>query len=263
MTTREHCVLWIPESSAPYRDPGKVRPYSVPVPEAPIGIDFRGLTDNADLHILWRALLRNKLEERAVEPSRLARAQEGYRELVEYRIEYEIDSKNIQRTLPLVRPLPKGALNGTPSATGPWTVRSLNVIATLEDPSGNSKTEKLVMPVDIAFADPAERGIPSGRIILAASERDTMSIDDLASTMSEALFKRRSGDDSVDTQYERFRTECYKTAALILKSRTEGLIRIVERQVRQALDSCLEEDEALNINVYHTATGLEVTVRER
>ena len=99
------------------------------MPEAPIGINFIGPTDNADAHILWRALLLNKLEERAVKPSKPARAQE----LTDYRIEYEIDSKTLQKTLLLPRPLPKGALDGTPSASGPWTVRAINVVATLED----------------------------------------------------------------------------------------------------------------------------------
>ena len=55
MATKDHCVLWIPESSAPYRRLRKPRTYSIAVPEAPTGINFIGPTDNAEVHILWRA----------------------------------------------------------------------------------------------------------------------------------------------------------------------------------------------------------------
>ena len=42
------------------------------MPEAPTGINFIGPTDNAEVHILRRALRLNKLHERAVKPSKLA-----------------------------------------------------------------------------------------------------------------------------------------------------------------------------------------------
>ena len=80
------------------------------MPEAPTGINFIGPTDNADVHVLWRALYPNNLDGRAVQPTRLVQAQKGYRELIDYRIKYEIRFKNLQRTtLPLSRPLPRGA----------------------------------------------------------------------------------------------------------------------------------------------------------
>ena len=71
MATKDHCLLWIPESSAPYRRLRKPRTYSIAVPEAPTGINFIGPTDNAEVHILWRAVRLNKLLKRA-ESSKLA-----------------------------------------------------------------------------------------------------------------------------------------------------------------------------------------------
>ena len=251
-TTTKSCRLWLPETSAPAKVPRDLMPRPSPMPETPIGMDFASPTDDTDVHILSRAMHLAGIHERAVPASRLARPQDGYREMTDYRIEYKTGG----RTLLLERPLPRGALNGTPSADGPWTVDAIQVVATLKDPASIG-TEELVMPVDIAFADAQTYGGATTRILLAPSGDDGIKIEDLAAVMSKALFTPNHSD-SVETQYDAFQAKCYRRAALMLKPRPKALQCIVLYEVSRTLENCFENGESMVIKVRQTPAGLVV-----
>ena len=74
-------TLWIPESSAPLREPEDPQPGPVKMRAAPIGVNLVEDPPNPDAQILWRALKLSDRHKRAVLPERIARTQAGYREL--------------------------------------------------------------------------------------------------------------------------------------------------------------------------------------
>ena len=108
-------TLWVPESGAPLREPEDPQPGPIEMRAAPIGVSLGEDPPSPDAQILWRALKLSDRHKRAVLPERIARTQAGYRELISFRIEYEIDGRS--HLLP--RPLPKGPLPGEPLAGRP------------------------------------------------------------------------------------------------------------------------------------------------
>ena len=180
MYSAQGLEAWIPQSGASLREPEDPQLSAVKMQTAPIGVNLVEDPPSADAKILWRALKLCGRHTRAVEPTRAAKAQPGYRELISFRIEYDVDGKS--HVLP--RPPPKGPLPGEPPAGRPWQVDAIRVVAILEPPATPSATEEIVMEVDVAFVDPYGNE-PASRLILARSRLyTTADVDDLAKLMT-------------------------------------------------------------------------------
>ena len=252
-------TLWVPESGAPLREPEDPQPGPIEMRAAPIGVSLVEDPPNPDAQILWRALKLCNRHKRAVLPERHARTQTGYRDLISFRIEYEID----RRSYVLPRPLPKGPLPGEPPAGQPWQVDAIRVAATLEHPTTPSETEEIVMGVDVAFVDPYGNE-PTSRLMLTRRRPyTTADVDDVARLMTQGFCNPWPGanEDTSETQYKTFRAECHETAANLLQPRAEALQLTAERRVRAEMENRLRNGEHLTIEVHQDKDQLTVTAR--
>ena len=258
MNDRKTCTLWIPESRALSREPEDPQPDGIAAPEAPIGVDLIDEQANADTQILWRALKLNGLHRQALVPTRFVRRLPGYRELMNFRLEYETDGK--RHTLP--RPLPKERLPGEPPTSRIWKVNTINVVATLERATTPGTTEELTLGVDTAFVD-ANGDEPTSRPVLVSRQLPEIDVEDLARLMCQGFLNPWSDadDDSPDTQYTAFLTDCHETAANLLQPRAEALQLTAERRVRAELENRLRNGEHLTIEVHQEEDHLAVTAR--
>ena len=252
-------IRWAPESTAPYREPRYPGMDNIPVPEAPIGIDMLEPFENSEFFILWRALMINGFQDRAVFPTKIVRDQPAYQRLTKFRIEYEINGT----THVLTRPSQDKNLAGARETSGPWTVDAINVIATLENPARKSSREDLQLPVDIAFGKPHMEPEVWNRILISDRPRGRIEVDDLSAFMSQALFVLKSTTyaDNAHTQYAAFQAECYATAAGLLKPRKEALRLVVERQIRTALENQLRSGEHVTVEIHQEDGNITVAAR--
>ena len=252
-------TLWVPENGAPLREPEDPQPGPIKMRAAPIGVSLVEDPPNPDAQILWRALKLSDRHKRAVLPERIARTQAGYRELISFRIEYEINGRS--HLLP--RPLPKGPVPGEPRAGRPWRVDAIRVVATLEPPAAPSATEEIVMGVDVAFVDPYGNEPPSRLMLTRRPPYTTADVDDVARLMTQGFCNPwpEADDDTSETQYKTFRAECHETAANLLQPRAEALQLTAERRVRAELENRLRNGEHLTIEVHQEEDHLAVTAR--
>lgn len=257
MSDKMTAVLWIPDTAAPFRERQDPQPNGIDMPAAPIGVNLFEEPPAADCQILWRALKQNDRHTRAVTCTKFARTKPDYRELISFRIEYEIAGKT--HTLP--RPLPKEPLPGEPPTGRRWQVDAINVVATLEPAAAPSATEEITLDVDVAFVDP-QGDEPTSRPLLMSRQAPEIAVEDLGMLMSRGFFETRDENDyGSDSGYAAYRTECHETAANLLRPRPEALELTAERRVRTELENRLRNGEHLTIDVRRHEDRLTVTAR--